>query len=356
MSAPTTIGFHHITLVASDARRTLAFYHEVLGLQLVKQTVNFDDPGSYHLYFGDATGAPGTLVTFFEWGQAPRGRFGVGGVHHLAFSTPTYETLLKWKRRLQDLGIPVSGPMPRGYFTSLYFRDPDGQVLEIATAGPGYAIDEPIDALGRLVVGQSPSQLPGTRDEAAIAATTHPEPVRTITPDMALTGLHHITGMTDDIERTSDFYEQALGLRLVKKTINQDDPDTPHWFWANYDGTRVLPGSSWTLFGWNPRSPRARGGVGQTHHVAFRAKDDEEQLAFREHLLSMGLQVSPVMDRQYFKSIYFPAPDGQLLEIATDGPGFAIDEPVAALGSTLRLPAWLEEHREAIAADLGPLR
>jgi len=320
----TTLGFHHITLVASDARRTAAFYRQVLGLTLVKETVNFDEPDTAHLYFGDATGAPGTLVTFFEWPQAPRGRYGVGGVHHLAFSTPTYETLLQWKRRLQDLGIPVSGPMPRGYFTSLYFRDPDGQVLEIATAGPGYAIDEPIDALGRDVMGQQAHQLPGTRDEAAIAATTHPEPVPVITPAMALTGLHHITGMTDDIARTSDFYEAALGLRLIKKTINQDDPDTPHWFWANYDGTRVLPGSSWTLFGWSPRHPRARGGIGQTHHVAFRAQDADEQLAWREHLLGLGLDVSPVMDRRYFTSIYFQAPDGQLLEIATDGPGFAV--------------------------------
>jgi glyoxalase family protein len=324
VTPPTTLGFHHITLVASDARRTAAFYQQVLGLTLVKETVNFDEPDTAHLYFGDATGAPGTLVTFFEWPQTPRGRYGVGGVHHLAFSTPTYETLLQWKRRLQDLGIPVSGPMPRGYFTSLYFRDPDGQVLEIATAGPGYAIDEPIDALGRGVMGQQAHQLPGTRDEAAIAATTHPEPVPVITPAMALTGLHHITGMTDDIARTSDFYEAALGLRLIKKTINQDDPDTPHWFWANYDGTRVLPGSSWTLFGWSPRHPRARGGIGQTHHVAFRAKDAHEQLAWREHLLGLGLDVSPVMDRRYFTSIYFQAPDGQLLEIATDGPGFAV--------------------------------
>ncbi len=324
MTPLTTLGFHHITLVASDARRTAAFYRQVLGLTLVKETVNFDEPDTAHLYFGDATGAPGTLVTFFEWPQAPRGRYGVGGVHHLAFSTPTYETLLQWKRRLQDLRIPVSGPMPRGYFTSLYFRDPDGQVLEIATAGPGYAIDEPIDALGRDVMGQQAHQLPGTRDEAAIAATTHPEPVPVITPAMALTGLHHITGMTDDIARTSDFYEAAIGLRLIKKTINQDDPDTPHWFWANYDGTRVLPGSSWTLFGWSPRHPRARGGIGQTHHVAFRAQDAVEQLAWREHLLGLGLDVSPVMDRRYFTSIYFQAPDGQLLEIATDGPGFAV--------------------------------
>ena len=322
MSALTTLGFHHITLVASNARRTVAFYHEVLGLELVKETVNFDDPSTPHLYFGNETGEPGTLVTFFEWAASPRGRYGVGGVHHLAFGTASYETLLKWKRCLTDRGVAVSGPMPRGYFNSLYFRDPDGQVLEIATAGPGYDFDEPMDALGRGVMQHSPEQLRGTRDEATITATTHPEPVPAITPEMVLTGLHHITGMTDDIERASDFYESALGIKLIKKTINQDDPDTPHWFWGNYDGTRVLPHSGWTLFGWSPKHPHARNGTGQTHHVAFRAKDPDEQLAWRDHLLTLGLEVSPVMDRKYFSSIYFQAPDGQLLEIATDGPGF----------------------------------
>jgi glyoxalase family protein len=200
------------------------------------------------------------------------------------------------------------------------------------------------------------SQLRGSRDDAAIAATTHPEPVPTLSPEMTLTGLHHISGMTDDIERASDFYEEALGLKLIKKTINQDDPDTPHWFWANYDGQRVLPHSGWTLFGWSPKHPHARNGTGQTHHVAFRATDEQEQLAWRDHLMSIGLQVSPVMDRQYFRSIYFQAPDGQLLEIATDGPGFSVDEPVDALGDTLKLPPWLEGERDEIAAALGPLK
>jgi len=322
MSGLHTLGFHHITLVAADARRTIAFYRDLLGLRLVERAVHADDPTHERLYFGDSAGAPGTLVSFVEMPEGRPGRYGVGGVHHLAFSVPTYEALLKWKRYLQDLRQPVSGPMPRGYFTSLYFRDPDGQVLEIATAGFGYVIDEPIEALGRGVMEQKPSQLPGTRNEAEIAWTTHAEPVPAITPDMVLTGLHHITGMTDDIERASDFYEQALGLKLVKKTINQDDPDTPHWFWANYDGSRVLPASGWTLFGWSPRHPKARGGVGQTQRVAFRARDGAEQMAWREHLLSLGLEVSPMIERANYRSIEFAAPDGQLLEIATDGPGF----------------------------------
>ena len=331
MTTPVTSGFHHITLVSADAKRTRAFYQDVLGLSLVKDTVNFDDPNTKHLYFGSTAGEPGTLVTFFEWPSGSHGRYGVGGVHHLALKTASYETLLKWKRYLTDRDIHVSGPMPRGYFTSLYFRDPDGQVLEIATSGPGYAFDEPIGELGKMLQMPNLSQLPDGRDAAFINATTYPEPVPTIAAEMSLSGIHHITGMTDDINRASDFYHEALGLSLIKQSINQDDPETAHWFWANYDGTRVLPHSSWTLFGWTPRHPKSRDGVGQTHHVAFRAKDSEEQLTWQEHLRSMGLDVSDVMDRKYFTSIYFRAPDGQLLEIATDGPGFAVDENAGSL-------------------------
>ncbi len=355
MPRPTTLGFHHITMVAANARRTLAFYHELLGLPLVKKTVNFDDPSSYHLYFGNDGGEPGTIVTFFEWPTAGRGRAGTGGVHHLAFGTANQQTLLMWKRWLTDHGVGVSGPLNRGYFTSLYFKDPDGQVLEIATAGPGYATDEPIDQLGLGIMTQPDAQLPGYRDEAAIRALTHPEPIAAITPAMTLQGIHHISGMTDDIGRAHEFYEAALGLTIIKKTINQDDPDTPHWFWANYDKTRVAPHSSWTLFGWTPKHLKARDGTGQTHHVAFRAKNADEQLAFQDHLRGMGLHVSDVMDRTYFQSIYFRAPDRQLLEIATDGPGFAVDEPADALGRELKLPAWLEQERESLQRTLQPI-
>ena len=350
-----TQGFHHMTMVSGDARRTLAFYRGVLGLGLVKQTVNFDDPGSYHLYFGDEAGRPGTLLTFFEWPGAPRGGWGIGGVHHLAFGVDTDEALLKWKRRLNDLGVHTSGPYDRGYFTSLYFSDPDGQVLEIATAGPGYAIDEPADALGRELMLPPQRIVRGHRDEAAIAALTHPEPVPVITPDMALHGIHHISGITDDLARAGEFYEASLGLKLVKKTTNRDDPDTLHYFWAAYDGRQIAPHSSWTLFGWPPSWKHARGGVGQTHHVAFRARDEEQLLAWQDHLRAMEVEATEVMDRSYFRSIYFRAPDGLLLEIATDGPGFAVDEPADALGTTLKLPAWLEPQRETIGAGLQPL-
>lgn len=355
MTQLITKGFHHITMVSRDANRTLRYYRDLLGLGLVKQTVNFDDPGSYHLYFGDAAGAPGTILTFFEWKGAGRGHWGVGGIHHLALGVATPEAQLKWKRWLSDRGVRVSGPYERGYFKSIYFQDPDGQVLEIATEGPGFAIDEPIDALGQKPLVPPARQLRGSRDETAIHDQHHPEPVGRITPDMALMGIHHITGITGDINQAHEFYEAALGLRRVKQSVNQDDPETPHWFWANYDGTRILPHSDLTLFGWPKAAQGAQPGAGQTHHIAFRAKDEQEQLMWREHLLSMGLNVSPVMDRSYFKSIYFRAPDGLLLEIATDGPGFAVDEAPGMLGTRLMLPAWLEAERQQIERGLAPL-
>ncbi|MBX6365594.1 MAG: VOC family protein, partial [Gemmatimonadetes bacterium] len=280
---------------------------------------------------------------------------GVGGVHHLALGVETPEAQLKWKRWLTDHGVAVTGPFDRGYFRSIYFADPDGQILEIATVGPGYAIDEPADALGQKETLPPGAELRGSRDEEAIRLRTHPEPVAAIGADMRLHGIHHITGITDDIARADEFYHAALGLRLVKKSVNQDDLRTPHWFWASYDGRTVAPHSALTLFGWAGSTYYSRGGAGQTHHIAFRARDAEEQLAWRDHLLAQGVDVTPVMDRVYFRSIYFRAPDGLLLEVATDGPGFLVDEPAGSLGAELKLPAWLEPSREAIAGALTPL-
>jgi glyoxalase family protein len=351
----TTSGFHHVTLVARDAQRTLTFYRDVLGLRLIKRTVNFDIPTTYHLYFGDATGSPGSILTFFEWPNADRGNYGVGGIHHIALKTANDETLLKWKRRLTDTNIPVSGPYNRGWFHSIYFRDPDGQVLEIATEGPGYDVDEPIEALGTQLKMPPEGQLRGHRDEAAIAAQTYEEAVPKITPDMRLRLIHHVTGFTDDLAAADAFYQQWLGMRLIKQSVNQDDPDTLHYFWANYDGQRVAPASSMTLFGWPATARRAREGVGQTHHIAFRTADDAEQEAWRAYLIEHGQEVSAIMDRKYFKSIYFRTHDGLLIEIATDGPGFTVDEEPESLGSEVRLPPWLETRRSEIVAGLRPL-
>jgi glyoxalase family protein len=342
-------------MVSRDAQRTLGFYRDLLGLPMVKRTVNFDDPSSYHLYFGQEGGAPGTILTFFEWPHSRPGGWGVGGIHHLALAVESPEAQLMWKRRLSDAGVNVTGPFDRGYFKSIYFRDPDGQVLEIATDGPGYAIDEPADALGKTLITPDSARLPGGRGEEQIAKISHPDPVEEITKAMRLSGIHHITGITDNLQAAGAFYEEALGLKLVKQTFNQDDGKTEHYFWANYDGQTVAPRSSFTLFGWPSSTYRSRPGSGQTHHVAFRAKTEAEQLAWREQLVGLGIRVSPVMDRKYFKSIYFQAPDGFLVEIATDGPGFTVDEALGSLGTGLQLPSWMEEGREGIESGLTPL-
>lgn len=350
----TILGLHHITLVSSNAQRTVDFYTQVLGLRLVKQTVNFDDPGSYHLYFGDEVGRPGTAVTFFEWPHAVKGYPGIGGTHHFALQVADRNGLLKWKRRLVDLGLKVDGPLDRHYFTSIYFRDPDGVILEIATVGPGWAIDEAPDRIGTEFRAPPAEMIVRNRDEARIAAETWPEPVPVITPDMALNrGLHHITAIGTDIQRMHAFFGELLGMRRVKMTNNFDDPDSAHWYWGSGDGR---PGTLITYFERQPtRERRARIGAGQTHHFAFAVPDEDTQLAWREKLLGAGLRVSPVMDRVYFKSIYTNDPDGHIVELATVGPGFAVDEPAAELGTHLKLPPWLEPMRSDIESVLKPL-
>ncbi len=345
------LGIHHITLVSSDAQRTVDFYTGVLGLRLVKKTVNFDDPGSYHLYFGDEIGRPGTAITFFEWKDLPSGRPGIGGTHHLALQVPDETGLLMWKRRLTDLGLRVDGPLDRHYFQSIYFRDPDGVILEIATQGPGWTVDEPADRLGLEHRPPPPDMLVRNREEEKIRATTYPEPVPEIRPEMALKyGLHHITAISSDIHRTHAFYSDLLGMRLVKQTSNFDDPSSAHWYWGVGEGR---PGTVLTYFERNPgKEPRARLGTGQTHHFALAVVDEPVQLEWREKLLHAGLQVTPVLDRIYFKSIYTHDPDGHIVELATAGPGFLVDESITNLGQSLILPPWLESQREEIEQSL----
>jgi glyoxalase family protein len=352
--AMTVQGLHHITIVAADAQRTVDFYTGLLGLRLVKQTVNFDDPGSYHLYFGDALGRPGTAITFFEWPGAARGRPGIGGTHHVALQVADYDGLLRWKRRLTDAGLAIEGPLDRHYFQSIYFHDPDGTILEIATVGPGWTVDQAPDRLGLDFVAPPPEMLVNNRDEARIAATTWPEPVPAITPDMALSrGMHHITAISSDIERTDAFFGGLLGLRRVKMTSNFDDPTSAHWYWGVGDGR---PGTLITYFARDPaREPRSRMGAGQTHHFALAVADEETQEAWRERLVHAGLGVTPVLDRVYFKSIYTSDPDGHIVELATVGPGFTVDEAPADLGRRLQLPPWLERSREGITRRLRPL-
>ena len=350
----TVQGIHHITIVCADAQRTVDFYTGVLGHRLVKKTVNFDSPTSYHLYFGNETGSPGSAITFFEWPGAPKGHWGIGGTHHYAMQVADYDGLLKWKRRLNDLGIPVDGPLDRHYFTSIYFNDPDGTILEIATVGPGWTVDEEPGTIGTEYREPPAEMMVRNRDEARITATTWPEPVPAITPEMALSrGLHHITAIGSDIERTHDFFGGLLGMRRVKMTSNFDDPDSAHWYWGVGDGE---PGTLITYFGRSAaRERRMQMGAGQTHHFALAVPHEESQLEWREKLLQAGLQVTPVRDRVYFKSIYMNDPDGHIVELATVGPGFAVDEDPSRLGTGLQLPPWLEKDRVRIEAGLRPI-
>jgi glyoxalase family protein len=266
-----------------------------------------------------------------------------------------YDGLLMWKRRLTDLGLSVDGPFDWHYFTSIYFRDPDGVIIEIATDGPGWTVDEAPEAIGTAFRAPPAQMLVNNRDAARIAALTWPEPVPMITPNMALMqGMHHITAIGADIERTHAFFGDLLGMRRVKMTNDFDDPNSAHWYWGDATGR---PGSIITYFERDPaQRPRVRMGAGQTHHFALAVPDEATQLVFRDRLLAAGLPVSPVMDRIYFKSIYTRDPDGHIVELATAGPGFAVDEPVERLGAALQLPPWLEAHRADISRVLTPLQ
>ena len=311
----TIQGLHHITLICADAQRTVDFYARVLGQRFVKKTVNFDDPGSYHLYFGDELGRPGTAITFFEWPGATPGNPGIGGTHHFALTVADYAGLVQWKRHLQDLGIPAQGPYRRENFVSIAFNDPDGTNLEITALAAGDA---------------NPTDL-------------SPSPVPEITPAMALDhGMHHITAISSNLERTHEFFGGLLGLQV-------DRAEAKQWSWR--------AGEAYVSYvERDPRAePRTRFGAGQTHHFAFAVADEKTQLEWREKLTSAGLGVTPVMDRIYFKSIYTNDPDGHIVELATAGPGFAFDEAQSELGTHLRLPPWLENNRAAIEAHLSPI-
>jgi glyoxalase family protein len=348
--APSSInGIHHLTAVSRDAQRTVDFYTGLLGLRLIKQTVNFDDPSSYHLYFADEENGPGVL-TFFEWKGASRGRYGIGGTHHLAFETQDRDTLLQWKRWLTDSGIPVTGPYNRVYFESIYFTDPDGLILEIATRGPGWTLDEAPQALGSQVKLPPRETTVNHRDEAAIAAATWPDPVSGPTREMRLRRMHHITAIGSDVGQIEQFFVGILGMRLVKRTVNFDDPRSPHLYFGVGDGA---PGTIVTYFAYPHGSMRpVRMGAGLTHHFALSVSDEEALTGWRDFLNANGVPTTEIKDRAYFCSIYFHDPDGHVVEIATDTPGFTTDEPMSELGRTLQLPPWLQPRRSEIERTL----
>ncbi len=306
------LGIHHVTAIASDPQRNLDFYTEVLGLRLVKRTVNFDDPGTYHLYFGDEAGSPGSILTFFAWPMAARGRAGVGQVEITSFSIPA-ASLTFWEQRLLAAGTPAVRSESRFDEEVLRFTDPDGLNLEL--------------------VGHSGSDVPGRAWRDASVPVQH-----------AIRRFYSVTLCEQGYESTADLLE-TMGFRKVGEQGNRFRFDVGQ----GGAGARVdvLCASE---------APFGNIAAGTVHHVAWRVSDDEAQLAWRKQLLNKRLNATPVIDRCYFHSIYFREPGGVLFELATDPPGFATDEPAEKLGETLKLPPWLEPHRTKIEHVLPPIQ
>jgi glyoxalase family protein len=301
------LGIHHITAIASEPQRNLDFYTEVLGLRLIKQTINFDDPGSYHFYFGDRTGRPGTIVTFFPWPGARRGTRGVGQVIAIGFAIAA-GSIDYWEERLKSEGLTVEKTISRFDEPLLRCLDPDGLLIELIASDCLDAVDLNFES--------------GVPREFAIRGFN--------APTLEL----QRTGPTEELLITFGFGLVAEEGRRRRFALDKRSTST-----------RVdLLDSPEAQFG-NISS-------GTVHHIAFRCADEEEQLHWREKLVDLGLQVTPVIDRQYFHSIYFREPGDILFEIATDGPGFAIDEPVDQLGSSLKLPKRLEPQRKWIEQAL----
>lgn len=306
-----TSGLHHVTAIGGEPQRNVDFYLRTLGLRLVKTTVNFDDPETYHLYYGDEAGRPGTLLTFFPWRGVPEGRIGTGQTTTTAFSVPQH-SLGWWKQHLEASGTVPGAVVTRDDEEVLTFRDPDGLQL-------------------------------------ALVAHSQPDPrapwdTPFVPAEHAIRGLHSVTMSVTSEEATAATLTEGLGLSLAGEDSGR---------FRFQAGT----GGSGAFVDVEVAPDTARGVVagGTVHHIAWRAADEAAQLALREELVAKGVGVTSVLDRQYFRSIYFREPGGVLLEVATDQPGFDIDEPLLELGRALKLPPWLEPTREQIARALPQL-
>jgi glyoxalase family protein len=303
-----THGLHHVTAISGAAQANVDFYAGLLGLRMVKKTVNFDDPGTYHLYYGDALGSPGSLLTFFPWANAAPGRRGPGETAATAYAVPA-GSLDGWMERLADRAADFDAPAERFGQRVLTLRDPDGMVVELVED----------DAL-------SPQEEDWTSPAGDLA------PVR----------FHSVTLCTHRPDATARVLTDLLGYE-------EDASDDGRSRFANPNGSGLVDLSCEGI------GERGRSGKGTVHHVAFRVPTDEAQREVREALSAAGLQVTGVRDRQYFRSIYFREPGGVLFEVATDPPGFTTDEPLDSLGEALRLPPQYEELRPRLEQTLPTL-
>jgi glyoxalase family protein len=306
------VGIHHITAIAGDPQRNVDFYAGLLGMRLVKLTVNFDDPGSYHLYYGDELGHPGSILTFFPWPGGSPGRQGTGQIGTVSLAVPP-AALGFWIERLLAHGIKYEGPLRSFEEQRLSFRDPDGMLVDIV-ASPRVVNDPP------WAEGPVPAE-------------------------HAIRGLHGATIWEDGDRGSADFLIKTLGFQP-----SGEEGNILRFQSGDLGVGSVVDLRRATGF-W-----RGAGGVGTVHHMAFRTESDQSQLTKRAEIESAGVNITPVIDRQYFHSVYFREPGGVLFEIATDPPGFTIDESPAELGTHLKLPPFYEASRAEIERVLPPLR
>ena len=307
-------GIHHITAIAGDPQTNLDFYAGVLGLRMIKKTVNFDAPDTYHFYYGDQTGSPGTVLTFFPWGKGARkGRPGAGQVSSIAFAVPA-GSMNYWKERLQETDIILLEPVVRFDEEILSFRDPDGILLElVASATP-----------------------------AAEAVSWFEGPVPA---EYAIAGFHSATLAVEDHLPSLELVTGELGFEFDRQTGSRYRLKNKNTQMGGTVDVLALQSGN-----------HGKIGVGTVHHIAWRTADEQAQLHKREQLIRQGYEVTPVVDRNYFHSIYFRGPGNILYEIATDTPGFLVDEGIEELGSHLKLPVWFESRRQEIESLLPSLK
>jgi len=303
-------GIHHVTCITGDVQKNVDFYVSVLGLRFIKKTVNFDVPDTYHLYFADYLGTPGTAMTFFGWPHLPWGPQGAGQVSTVAFAVPA-PALDDWERRLRQLGV-MAQRAARFDADALVLQDPDE--IELA------------------LVGQA-------SDERWVPWPDGPVPV-----EQAIRGFHSVTLNVRDREGTARLLTETMGFQAAAAEGRR----------TRYRTGAGGPGALVDVLE-SPAAAQGQETAGTVHHVAWRARDDDHQLAWREALVGAGRSVTPVIERKYFRSIYFREPGGVLFEIATDRPGFTVDESPEALGSGLQLPPQYEGRRENLDFNLPPI-
>ncbi len=305
------LGLHHITAIAGKAKSNVDFYTKVLGLRLLKKTVNFDDPGTYHFYYGDEQGSPGSILTFFPYEGAPKGRAGTGVASHIGYSVPQ-GSLDFWIKRFEQHKVEFENPREKFGEETLPFRDPDGLQLEL------------------VVPRATDSRKPWETAE--------------VKANVATRGFHHVTLTLRSVQPTAAVLTDILGYKLLEQNGN-------HFRFI----TDAIEHAAIIDLVEMPEGSRGSGGAGTNHHIAFRVKNEEVLMRYREKVAARGLNITDKIDRNYFYSLYFREPGGVLFEIATDNPGFAIDEPLDKLGSSLLLPPQYEGQRARIESVLPKL-